>query len=271
MNSNREELPSRLHNRAPSTKKACPSENILEHFFNILFHPPSGIVGAMKNVPGILAVAVLAISLVPFAPARAGETNTVLFACHFERGLDGRWQQQKFIPGLALTHYAVVPDGTNYCLHASATNSNSALMAKLNLKPPAQLFIRWCWKIDHTPPGASDRTVRDYDHAARLIIAFDTFIGPPRSIDYLWANSEPIGTAMPHPLMGRAQMLVLESGNDRAGGWITEERDVTADWRRLFPGRAMPKIVGIGVLTDTDSTHTQVTADYESIELDSVR
>jgi hypothetical protein len=223
----------------------------------------------MSMFSGFLAGAVIVISLALDATARAAETNAVLFASHFERGLAGRWVQEKFIFGLALTDYSVVPDGTNYCLRASATNSNSALMVKLNFKPPAHLFVSWRWKIDHTPPGASDRTVHDYDHAARLIIAFDTFIGPPRSIDYLWANSEPIGTAMPHPLMGRAQMLVLESGNGRAGEWITEKRDVTADWRRLFPGKAMPKIVGIGVLTDTDSTHTQVTADYADIELDS--
>jgi Protein of unknown function (DUF3047) len=69
--------------------------------------------------------------------------------------------------------------------------------------------------------------------------------------------------------MGRAQMLVLEPGNGRAGEWITEQRDVTADWRRLFPGKSMPKIVGVGVLTDTDSTHTQVAANYADIELDS--
>jgi Protein of unknown function (DUF3047) len=221
----------------------------------------------MINASRILASAMLMISLVPGAPAHAAETNTVLFASHFERGLDSHWQQEKFIFGLKPTDYAVVTDGTNSYLRASATNSNSALMAKLNLKPPAHLLVNWRWKIDRTPPGASDRVVHDYDHAARVIIAFDTFIGPPRSIDYLWANSEPIGTAMPHPLMGRAQMLVLESGNGRAGEWITEQRDVTADWRRLFPGKAMPKIVGIGVLTDTDSTHTQVTAGYENIEL----
>jgi Protein of unknown function (DUF3047) len=224
----------------------------------------------MSMFSGFLAAAMIVISLALGATARAGETNTVLFASHFEWGLDGRWMQEKFIFGLSPTHYAVVvADGTNYDLRASATNSNSALMVKLNLKPPAHLFVSWRWKIDHTPPGASDRTVHDYDHVARLIIAFDTFIGPPRSIDYLWANSEPIGTAMPHPLMGRAQMLVLESGNERVREWITEKRDVSADWRRLFPGKAMPKIVGIGVLTDTDSTHTQVTADYADIELDS--
>ena len=222
----------------------------------------------MLKFSGLLAGAILVISLTLVgAPVQAAETNTVLFASHFERGLDGRWLPEKFIMGLKPTDYTVVPDGSNSCLRASATNSNSALMVKLNFKPPAHLFVRWRWKIDRTPPGASDRVVHDYDHAARLIIAFDTFIGPPRSIDYLWANTEPIGTAMPHPLMGRAQMLVLESGNGRAGEWITEERDVTEDWRRLFPGRKMPKIVGIGVLTDTDSTHTQVTAGYENIEL----
>jgi hypothetical protein len=223
----------------------------------------------MLNLSGLLAGAMLVILLALDATAQVGETNTVLFASHFEWGLTGRWVQEKFIFGLTPTDYTVVADGTNYCLRASATNSNSALMVKLNFKPPAHLFVSWRWKIDHTPPGASDRTVHDYDHAARLIIAFDTFIGPPRSIDYLWANTEPIGTAMPHPLMGRAQMLVLESGNGRAGEWITEKRDVSADWRRLFPGKAMPKIVGIGVLTDTDSTHTQVTAGYADIELDS--
>src|SRR5450432_1992337 len=145
----------------------------------------------MKKVSGLLAGAMQVISLVVGALAQAGETNTVLFASHFERGLDGRWLPEKFIFGLTPTDYAVVADGTNYYLRAAATNSNSALMAKLNFKPLAHLFVSWRWKIDHTPPGASERTVLDYDHAARLIIAFDTFIGPPSSIDYLWANTEP--------------------------------------------------------------------------------
>ena len=216
----------------------------------------------MSMFSGLLAGAMIVIALEVGATVRAGETNTVLFASHFERGLTGRWVQEKFIFGLKPTDYSVIPDGTNHCLRAAATNSNSALMAKLNLKPPLHLLLHWRWKIDHTPPGASDRVVHDYDHAARVIIAFDTFIGPPRSIDYLWANSEPTGTAMPHPLIGHAQMLALESGNGRAGKWISEERNVTADWRRLFPGRKMPQIVGIGVLTDTDSTHTSVLAHY---------
>jgi hypothetical protein len=204
------------------------------------------------------------------AKLNIGETNNVIFASHFEQGLKGRWQQVTFF-GLKPTAYAVVADGTNFCLRASATNSDSALMAKVNLKPSPHLRVSWRWKIDRTPPGASDRTLRDYDHAARVIIAFDTFIGTPRSIDYFWANSEPVGTAMSHPLSGRTQMLAVESGNARAGEWIAEERDVTADWQRLFPGRTMPKIEAIGVMTDSDSTHGLVSASYENIELDVVK
>ncbi len=207
-----------------------------------------------------MAAAFLALA----ASSWAAPTNNIMFAAHFETGLTGRWQQVKF--GLP-TDYAVARDGTNFYLRATASNSCSALMTKLNLKPPAHLFLRWRWKIDHTPTNASDTTLRDYDHTARVLIAFDTLIGPPRSINYLWANSENIGTAMPHPLMSRAQMLVLETGNARAGEWIAEERDVTADWQRLFGKKAMSKIVGLGVLTDTDSTHTQATAGYADIEL----
>ena len=198
------------------------------------------------------------------AAALAAETNTILFADHFTNGVAGRWQQVKFgVP----TVYTVVPDGTNFCLHAVASNSCSAFMVKLNVKPPAHLFLRWRWRIDHTPTNASDRVVAAYDHTARVVIAFDTFIGPPRSINYLWGDQEPVGTALVHPLTSRTQMLVVESGNGRAGEWITEERDVTADWHRLFDGKAMSKLVGVGVLTDTDSTHTQAAADYADIEL----
>ena len=221
----------------------------------------------MRNVSDLVAGMGIIILLAVANRARAGETNQVLFASHFELGLTGRWQTLKFFGISRTTAYTVVLNGTNAFLHASATNANSALMAKVNLKPPAHLWLRWRWKIDHTPPAASDRILKDYDHAARVIVAFDTFIGPPRSIDYLWANREPVGAILPHPLMARAQMLVLESGDSRAGEWITEQREVTADWRRLFPGRAMPKVIAIGVLTDTDSTHTEATGDYASIEL----
>ena len=201
--------------------------------------------------------------LIP-ALCRAAETNAVLFSENFAHGVSNRWQQVAFG---SLTDYRVVQDGTNFFLRASADKSCSAFTAKLNLNPPTKLTLRWRWKIDYAPTNGSERVTARFDHAARVFIAFDTFIGPPRSLDYLWANEEKVGTIMSHPLMSRAQLVVVESGNARAGEWISEERDVIADWKSAFGSRVMPKIIGIGVLTDGDSLGCKLTGDYADIEL----
>jgi hypothetical protein len=43
--------------------------------------------------------------------------------------------------------------------------------------------------------------------------------------------------------------------------------DVTADWERTFPGKAMPKIVGLGVMTDSDSLGQPLAGAYAGVEL----
>ncbi len=195
---------------------------------------------------------------------RAAETNAVLFSENFEHGVSNRWQQVKFG---ALTDYHVVRDGTNCFLEAVADKSCSAFSVKLNIKPPSKLTLRWRWKIDSAPTNGSERVVSRFDHTARVFVAFDTFIGPPRSLDYIWGNEEKAGTILAHPLSNRTQLLVVESGNARAGEWISEERDVMADWKSCFGQKTMPKIIGIGVLTDGDSLGCKLTGDYADIEL----
>ena len=59
----------------------------------------------------------------------------------------------------------------------------------------------------------------------------------------------------------------MESGNEKSGQWLTEERDVTADWKKVFPDLPMPKVVGLGVMTDGDSLGQKVTGAYANLEL----
>jgi len=197
--------------------------------------------------------------------AQAGGTHTVLvFAERFERDLTGRWEQLKF--GRP-TEYCIVDEGASPCLKAVANRTCSALLTKVAIKPATRLIARWQWKINHIPTNSTDRIAGSFDHTARIIIAFDTFLGPPRTLNYIWANQEKIGATLPHPLSGRAQMIALESGNQNAGRWLAEERDVTADWHQLFGDKPMPEIVAVGVITDSENTGTQVTGYYRGIEL----
>ena len=225
------------------------------HFW---FLAGSIIFGAMKLFLPALGVFVCSLSW-------AAASEKILFTENFARGLSNGWQNVAYFK--TPTDYAVVRDGTNFCVRGVAAKTCSALSLKLNLTPPEKLKLRWRWKIDGVNTNGSERDLKKFDHAARLFLAFDTFIGPPLTLNYMWGDAEPAGTVLPHPKSGRAQIFVLESGNARAGGWISEERDVRADWKRVFPGKTMPKLIGIGLMTDSDSLGQQLTGSYADIEL----
>jgi hypothetical protein len=189
----------------------------------------------------------------------------ILFAADFSRGLTNGWENKSFFK--TPTDYAVVREGTNCFVRGVAAKGCSGLTTELAIAPPEKLKLRWRWRIDGVNANGSERELKKFDHAARVFVAFDTFIGPPRTLNYMWANVEPVGAVLEHPKTSRAQIFVLESGNAKAGQWIAEERDVAADWKKVFPDKAMPKIVGLGVMTDSDSLGKTLTGDYADIEL----
>lgn len=191
--------------------------------------------------------------------------DKVFFAADFSHGITNGWKNVDLFG--RVTDYSVQREGTNFFIHAEASNSCSALTARLNLPAPGKLVLHWRWRIQGVNTNGSERDLKRFDHAARVFVAFDTFIGPPRTLNYFWANHEPAGEFLNHPMTSRAKIITVESGNARAGQWISEERDVIADWRRAFPGRKMPKIVGVGMLTDGDSLNVRLSADYAGIEL----
>jgi hypothetical protein len=165
------------------------------------------------------------------------------------------------------TEYRVVPEGTNSVLRGSARSAASGYAAKLDAVSAKGALLSWKWKIDHIPPGGKDNDIKAFDHTARLFVAFKTFIGPPRTINYVWANQAAVGNTFHHPSSGRSRFVVLQSGNDKADQWIAETRDIAKDWKLLFGDDDPPAIVGLGFMTDSDGTKSTVTGWYDDIEL----
>src|ERR1035437_4257975 len=193
-------------------------------------------------------------------PGRATGADKILFAEKFSHGLSNGWENVAFFK--AETDYRVVRDGTNFFLRGVAEKTCSALSRKLEVAPPAKFKVSWRWKVDGVNTNSSERDLKKFDHAALVFVAFATFIGPPRTLNYLWGDAEKTGTVLEHPKSGRAQIFVLQSGNAQTNEWIAEERDVAADWKKVFPDKPMPKIVGLGVMTDSDSLGQQMGRAY---------
>jgi hypothetical protein len=66
----------------------------------------------------------------------------------------------------------------------------------------------------------------------------------------------------------RSRFIVVESGNEKAGQRLVEQRDLRKDWRTLFKNDSMPKIAGVSVFTDSDGTHAAVTGWNDDIVIE---
>jgi len=197
--------------------------------------------------------------------AAPGAQSEVLFREDFEKPLGERWKQVKFGE---LTDYRVVTENSNACLQASANGTASAFAAKVGIKPASRMTIRWHWKISACPRNATDDQLATFDHTARVFVVFDTLIGPPRTINYVWANRAKINSTFDHPSSSRSRFIVIETGNEKSGQWLLEQRDLKKDYQMLFKTGSVPKIVGLGVFTDSDGTRVPVTAWYGDITIE---
>jgi hypothetical protein len=189
----------------------------------------------------------------------------VQFEENFNNGVGSIWKKVEFE---GETKHSIEKEGTNLVLKASASSSASGLAVKLNPVAPKGAKLSWRWKIDRVPPGGSEDKKSTFDHTARIFIAFKTRLGPPRTVNYVWANSLPVGKTFQHPSSGRSRFVVLQSANSKAGKWIEEERNIAEDWKLLFNEDDVPEIVGIGFMTDSDGTRSNVTGWYDDIRLE---
>jgi hypothetical protein len=192
----------------------------------------------------------------------AAEPPKIVFKEDFEHGLTDRWKPVKFE---GLTLYSVMREGTNSFLQAVADKAASGLATAVSIEPKGRLIFSWRWKIDKTPKSGGETEKKTFDHTARLFVGFKSRLGPPRTINYVWANSTPVGKTFHHPSSGRSRFIVLDSGTAKAGQWITHRRDILADWKTLFEDDDPPEIVGVGLMTDSDGTQTKVVGSYDDL------
>jgi hypothetical protein len=212
----------------------------------------------------VLGLMMGTMAIITSSGADSKSTGTVHFQERFETGLSRIWKEVKFTEK---TEYQIVKAGTNSVLEARANNSASGLAVDKNIKMIPGLKLEWRWKIDKTPRNGTETDIKSFDHSARLFIAFQSKLGPPRTINYVWANRAKTNESFEHPRSSRARFIVLQNGNDRAQQWITEVRDINADWARLFGDVSPPPIVGIGLMTDSDGTKDKVTGWYDDLVL----
>jgi hypothetical protein len=181
----------------------------------------------------------------------------------FETGWDARWQAQTL--GRGRTSYEVVEGDDSRALRATSEDAGSAMIRRLNLNPLTEGTITWRWKVARSlAANTRERERTGDDYAARLFVVFGSRGSIRDALCYVWASGEPPGSVYPSPYVESVAMIVLQSGDSRAGEWISERRDVLADYRAFF-GEDPDEPTAIAVMVDTDDTGTTAEAWFDDI------
>jgi hypothetical protein len=185
------------------------------------------------------------------------------------------------------TRYTVVRDGDGWVLRAEADASASGLYRPLDLDPRIYRRLSWRWRIEGVLAGSDPRRREGDDYVARVYVAFrydpdaatlwqrsrygifHLLYGrypPELALSYVWESRLPVGTVLDSAYTDRAKIVVVRSGPDRVGRWVSETRDLYEDYRRIV-GREPPRIAGVALMTDTDDTGEHAVAYYDAITL----
>jgi len=199
------------------------------------------------------------------------------------------------IPGAKPLDIALVSDSGRTVLRIDADAAAGSLGHDLAADAAATPVLAWRWKVERALETAKWGMKEGDDFAARVYVTFDirpesmtladriklafarAFFGadlPAAALCYVWASREPIGTSGWNPYTDRVRMVVLQSGNARAGQWVDESRDVDADFRDAFGSRwpgPTPRITGVLVAADTDQTRERATAWFGDVRLEARR
>ena len=150
------------------------------------------------------------------------------------------------------------------------------LKRKVNIDISRYPIVTWRWKVENILYGNDERMKIGDDHPIRIFFVFDPDIkrqsiwfrfkrllyldmihGHPvggRFTEYLWSNSLKPGTILPDPSKPRQKLIVIEGGKENLNRWLSYERNLYDDFKRLY-GEEPRRLIFIGIINDTDQTN----------------
>lgn len=120
--------------------------------------------------------------------------------------------------------------------------------------------LRFEVRADTLPAGADLKSKGTEDAAFRLFVVFDRgggIFSPPDTLGYAWATARPVGAVVQSERFDNVHYVVVASGPKQLGRWITVQRDVAADYRRIFGRADVPPIVAVAFKSDANDTGTR--------------
>ena len=204
-----------------------------------------------------LGGALLAVSTV------AGAVDGDLMIGRFSAGDLKEWQTKAF---QGETRYTFDDKSGRLALFAASQGAASGLYREIRVDLNRTPWLQWSWRVDRVLSGVDERTKAGDDYPARVyvVVSGGAAFWKTRSLVYVWSSHQPVGATWHNAFTSNARVMALRSGTQDAGQWVSEKRDIRADFRQLF-GEEIAQIDAVALMTDTDNSGQSATAWYGDI------
>ena len=188
------------------------------------------------------------------------------------------------------TQFSVVEVDGRRGLKVTADESYGNLVHPLDYSTDSA-HLSWQWRIEKPIEAANLREKSGDDTTLKVCVFFDLPIErisfgerqllryarsqsadpvPGATVCYVWYLQLSAGTDLDNAFTRRMRYVVVRSGSDKLNQWVSERRDVTADFLRLFKGEAetVPKIIGVAIGADSDNTKSHSVGYVSGIKLE---
>lgn len=195
------------------------------------------------------------------------ESSSQLLLGDFAPGWQKNWETKLLYKNGNQFH--VVTEEENRVLRVDSADSASGMFREINQKPVMPGKISWRWKVKNSlESNTKERLKVGDDYAARVFLLFESSFFRWRipTVCYVWAGTEKAGSIFKSPYSRNVCMIVLESGDKKAGAWIHEARDYIKDYKTCFE-RSPKELSAAAIMVDTDDTASQATAWFDDLIL----
>jgi len=162
------------------------------------------------------------------------------------------WKENSFNGN---TLYELVEDDGLRVLKGTTEAAASLLYKEEVVDLEKTPVLSWSWKVQNVYDDINERSRSGDDFPARIYVAVKDGLLPWESltITYVWSSNEPMGETWTNPFTEKAKVVVVQSGESKIGEWVTQSRNIAADYKELF-GKEISNIDGYAVMVDGDNT-----------------
>ena len=151
---------------------------------------------------------------------------------------------------------------------AARDSIHSVIVGKfVHWNPRQYPIMTWCWRATALPRGGNEFLDDANDSAAGLYVIFSKIWKIPKQLKYVWSTTLPEGTVGRRDKLFRPWFFVVESGATNLGKWTFEVVDLEKHHREKLGGRPAKRTIGLGLLTDANSTRSYAEAYYADLRV----